>query len=120
MTKSKEATPLETGVVESIAKDCSLRAQRGEFAVEYSTHAREQMENRNIDQKHVLQVLEFGRLVEDQTRFDAKENDHSYLLRDQNVEDRDMAVSIAITKSGNQKVIIVTAMLVDPLSGKYL
>ena len=120
MTKRKDVAPLDSQVVEDIARDCSLRAQKGEFVIIYSTHAREQMEKRNIDQKHVLQVLEFGRMVEDQTRFNEEENDYSYLLRDQDVEERDMAVSIAITSSGGQKVIVVTTMLIDPLTGKYI
>lgn len=120
MTKSKEVTPLDSELVEKIARDCSLRAQKGEFTIIYSTHAKEQMADRDIVEKHVLQVLEFGRLVEGQTRFDDEENDFSYLIRDQNVEDRDMAVAIAISQSGGTKVIIVTAMLVDPITGKYI
>lgn len=120
MTNRKEVTPLGAVAVESIAKECSQRAQKGDFTITYTAHAREQMEKRCIDQKHVLQVLEFGRLVEGQTRFDDKENDYSYLLRDQNVEERDMAVSIAIGQSNGIKVIIVTTMLIDPTTGKFI
>jgi hypothetical protein len=120
LTKRREVTPLDSIEVESIAKDCSQRAQKGDFTIIYTAHARDQMEKRYIDQKHVLQVLEFGRLVEGQTRFDDKENDYSYLLRDLNVEERDMAVSIAISQTNGIKVIIVTAMLIDPTTGKFI
>ncbi len=60
MTKRKTVTPLDSKAVESIAKGCSQRAQKGDFTIIYTAHAREQMEIRTIDQKHVLQVLEFG------------------------------------------------------------
>lgn len=120
MTISKEATPMDTEEVESIAKECSQRAQKGDYTVIYTAHANEQMEKRNITQKEVLQVLEFGRLVEGQTRFNEEELEYSYLLRDQDVDDRDMAVSIAITNHGDHKIIIVTAMLIDPTTGKFI
>lgn len=120
LTNCKKVAPLDSAVVESIAMNCSLRAQKGEYTIIYTTHARQQMEKRNIDQKHVLQVLEFGRLVEEQTRFDEKEKDFSYLLRDQDVEERDMAVSIAIRQASDVKVIVVTAMIIDPVTGKFI
>lgn len=116
MTKRKGVIPLDTHAVESIAKDCSQRAQKGEYTIVYTTHARDQMEKRNIDQK----VLEFGRLVEGQTRFDEKENNYSYLLRDQDVEERDMAVSIAVAQTNGLKVIVVTAMLIDSVTGRFI
>lgn len=120
MTISKEATPMDTEEVESIAKECSQRAQKGDYTVIYTAHANEQMEIRNITQKEVLQVLEFGRLVEGKTRFNEEELEYSYLLRDQDVDERDMAVSIAIEKNDDHKVIIVTAMLIDPTTGKFI
>lgn len=120
MTKSNKVTPLDSEEVEEIAKDCSLRAQKGEEAIIFTDHADDQMEERNITKKHILQVLEFGRIVEGQERFSEDENDYSYLLRDQNVDDRDMAVAIAIADADGQKVIIVTAMLIDPQTGKFI
>lgn len=120
MTKRKYLIPLDAKMVEDMARNCSRRAQKGEFAIVYTTHAREQMERRGIDQKHVLQVLEFGRCIEEQTRYDEKERDYSYLLRDQDVDERDMAVSIAINQVNGIKVIVVTAMLVDPITGKFI
>jgi len=120
LTTSKEATPMDTEEVERIAKECSQLAQKGDFTIIYTDHANQQMEKRNITQKEVLQVLEFGRLVEGQTRFNEEEHEYSYLLRDQDVDDRDMAVSIAITNHGDHKIIIVTAMLIDPTTGKFI
>jgi hypothetical protein len=78
------------------------------------------MDERNISKKQVLQVLEFGRFVKGQERFSEEENDYSYLLRDHYVDDRDIAVAIAIIDADGQKVLIVTAMIIDPQTGKFI
>lgn len=119
LTKRKPS-PLGSTEIEDIARRCSREAQKGAFSVEYSQHARDQMEDRVISENNVLQILEFGRHVEGQDRFDEDENSYSYLIRDRNVEDRDMAVSIAVSEENGEKVLIVTAMLIDPISGRHI
>ena len=120
LTKSKKGLPLNPEVVEEIARDYSLRAQKGEDVIIFTEHADEQMDERNISKKQVLQVLEFGRFVKGQERFSEEENDYSYLLRDHYVDDRDIAVAIAIIDADGQKVLIVTAMIIDPQTGKFI
>lgn len=113
--------PRSAQEVEDIARNCSLRAQNGEFAIIYTTHARERMEVRNISEKEIESVLEFGKVQEGQERWSDKQQDYSYLIRDKNLDERDVALAIGINedKKGN-KVVIVTAELIDPKTGSYL
>ena len=113
--------PRSAQKVEDIARDCSLRAQKGEFAIVYTTHARERMEKRNISEKEVEVILEFGKVQEGQEKWHDKQQDYSCLVRDKNLCERDVALAIGILENqkGN-KVVIVTAELIDPKTGSYL
>ena len=118
---SKLMEPRSPQEVEDIARECSLSAQKGEFAIVYTTHARERMELRNISEKEVESVLEFGKIQNGKERWNDKQQEYSYLIRDKNLNERDVTLAIGISEGKEEnKVIIVTAELITPQTGSYL
>lgn len=107
--------------VEKIAQDCFKKSkEKGANVFRYTDHARDRMVERNIDSKELEEIINYGSFVDGAERFHEDENDYTYVIRNKNVDDRDLAICLGIkTNKDGEYVVVVTVMCIDPQSGKF-
>jgi hypothetical protein len=86
--------------------------------IEYSTHALERMDERDVTVFEVEEIIKYGERESGLDEYDKKYEYWRYVIRNKNVNDRDMAISVDIEDCPG--TIIVTVMLVDPITGRSL
>jgi len=86
--------------------------------IEYSDHALQRMDERDITVFEVEQIIKYGQREPGLDEYDKKFEYWRYVIRNQKVNDRNMAISVDIEDCPD--TIIVTVMLVDPISGRSL
>ena len=86
--------------------------------IEYSEHALERMDERDVTVFEVEQIIKYGERESGLDEYDKKFNYWRYVIRNRNVNDRDMAISVDV--EGCPDTTIVTVMLVDPITGRSL
>ena len=84
--------------------------------IEYSEHALERMDERDVTVFEVEQIIKYGERESGLDEYDKKFNYWRYVIRNKNVNDRDMAISVDIEDCPDTN--IVTVMLVDPITGR--
>jgi hypothetical protein len=84
----------------------------------FSDHALQRMEERDIKLFEVEQTIKYGQREPGLDEFDQKYNYWRYVIRNKNVEDRDLAISVDIEDSPN--AVIVTVMQIDPATARKL
>lgn len=77
----------------------------------YSGHALDRMEERAITVSEVEEIIKYGDREEGLDEYDVKGKYWRYVIRNKDVEERDLAISIDIEDAPD--AIIVTVMLVD-------
>ena len=86
--------------------------------IEYSEHALERMDERDVTVFEVEQIIKYGERESGLDEYDKKFNYWRYVIRNRTVNDRDMAISVDIEDCPD--TTIVTVMLVDPITGRSL
>ena len=76
------------------------------------------MAERDITVFEVETVIKYGGREPGLDEYDKKYDYWRYVIRNKNVNDRDMAISVDIEDSPD--TTIVTVMLVDPITGRSL
>ena len=90
--------------------------RKGEL--KYSNHALERMEKRDIKVFEVEQVIKYGKREHGLDEFDKKEKYWRYVIRNKDVDERDLAISVDIEDAPT--TVIVTIMQVDPETARTL
>ena len=86
--------------------------------IEYSDHALERMDERLVTVFEVEKVIRYGDREPGLDEYDKKYDYWRYVIRNRDVNERDMAISVDIEDC--PETIIVTVMLVDPITGRSL
>jgi hypothetical protein len=86
--------------------------------LEYSEHALIRMDQREVTIFEVEEVIKYGSREAGLDEFDLRYKYWRYVIRNRNVNQRDIAISVDIEDS--PIAVIVTVMLVDQLTGKNL
>lgn len=86
--------------------------------LKYSDHALERMEKRDIKVFEVEQVVKYGTREQRLDEFDKKGNYWRYVIRNKNVDERDLAISVDIEDAPT--TVIVTIMQIDPDTARKL
>ena len=86
--------------------------------IEYIEHALERMDERDVTVFEVEQIIKYGDREPGLDEYDVKFEYWRYVIRNKNVNDRDMAISVDIEDCPD--TTIVTVMLVDPITGRSL
>ena len=76
------------------------------------------MDERDITVFEVEDIIKYGDREPGLDEYDQKYKYWRYVIRNKNVKDRDMAISVDIEDC--PETIIVTVMLVDPITGRSL
>lgn len=90
--------------------------KKGEL--KYSEHALERMEKRDIKVFEIEQVVKYGEREQGLDEFDKKRSYWRYVIRNKDVEERDLAISVDIEDAPT--TIIVTIMQIDPETARKL
>jgi hypothetical protein len=87
-------------------------------ALRYSEHALLRMDQRNISIFEIELIIKYGTHEPSLDEFDEKYHYWRYVIRNRDVDDRDLAISVDIEEDPD--VIIVTVMQIDPVTAKKL
>lgn len=84
----------------------------------FSRHSLDRMDERDIRVFEVELVIKYGRRERGLDEFDKKENYWRYVIRNSDVEERDLAISVDIEDAPD--TVIVTVMQIDPAIARKL
>lgn len=84
----------------------------------YSDHALDRMDERAVSVFEVEAIIKYGDREEGLDEFDVDGNYWRYVIRNKNVDDRDLAISVDIEDAPD--TVIVTVMQIDPQTARNL
>lgn len=84
----------------------------------FSAHSLERMYERDIKVFEVELVIKYGRREHGLDEFDKQENYWRYVIRNRDVDERDLAISVDIEDAPD--AVIITVMQIDPVTARKL
>lgn len=105
-------TDKKVGVLETVQE--ALRSKN----LKYSVHALDRMDERSITVFEVEEIIKYGDREELLDEFDLKFKYWRYVIRNRDVNDRDLAISVEIEDAN--ETVVVTVMQIDPQNARRL
>lgn len=84
----------------------------------YSDHALERMGERLITVAEVEEIIKYGEREEALDEFESKGSYWRYVIRNRDVDERDLAISVDIEDAPD--AVIVTVMQIDPITARNI